>query len=152
MFRKIIFITLLAIMATSLMAQTLIRAESLITAGDGGGRGKVEISQDIRLDSLLTRHINANRQYGGLDGYRIQIYRGSARNAREEANKAIARFIPEFPGVESHLQFEPPNFFKVRVGDYRTKHDAYFEFVRIKKKFPEAYIVSDKISFPPLEI
>ena len=151
MFRKIIFTALLAMIATGIGAQTLIRAESIITAGDGGGSGRVEITQDIRIDSLLTRHINANRLIGGLDGFRIQIYRGSARNAREEANKAMARFISDFPGIEPYLQFDQPSFFKVRVGDYRTKHDAYLDFVNIKKKFPEAYIVNDIISFPSLE-
>ena len=151
MIRKIVLTALLVIIATGIGAQTLIRAESIIMEGDNGGRGRVEISQDIRVDSLLTRHINANREYGGLDGFRIQIYRGSARNAREEANNAIARFISEYPGIEPYLQFDPPNFFKVRVGDYRTKHDAYFDFVIIKKNFPEAYIVNDIINFPSLE-
>lgn len=151
MFRKIVFTTLLAIIATGIGAQTLIRAESIFMEGDNGGRGRVEISQDIRIDSLLTRHINANRLYGGLDGFRIQIYRGSARNAREEAYKAQARFMSEHPGIESEVQFDPPNFFKVRVGDYRTKHDAYIDFVIIKRSFPESYIVNDIINFPSLE-
>ncbi|MEZ5011831.1 MAG: hypothetical protein R2744_09690 [Bacteroidales bacterium] len=39
----------------------------------------------------------------------------------------------------------------MRVGDYRTKHDAYPDYVRIRKKFPNAYIVNDIINFPELE-
>lgn len=151
MLRKVIIIILFAVTAAGGDAQTLIRAEAIIGEGDGGSNGRVEILQDIRVDSLLTRHINANRRYGGLDGYRIQIYRGSARNARAEANKTKADFISGFPGIDSYLQFDQPNFFKVRVGDYRTKHDAYIDFVNIKKRFPEAYIVNDIINFPSLE-
>ncbi|MCA1757843.1 MAG: hypothetical protein LC649_10340 [Bacteroidales bacterium] len=151
MLRKVFIIILFAVSAAGIDAQSLIRAEAIIGERDGGSNGRVEISQDIRIDSLLTRHIKANREYGGLDGYRIQIYRGSARNARAEAMKVIAEFISGFPGIESELQFDQPNLFKVRVGNYRTKHEAYIDFVNIKKRFPEAYIVNDIIDFPSLE-
>jgi hypothetical protein len=151
MFRNVIIIILFAVTAAGIDAQTLVRAETIFEEGDGGRSGRVEISQDIRVDSLLTRHINANRQYGGVDGYRIQIYRGSARNARDEASKVTAEFISGFPGIESELQFDKPNLFKVRVGNYRTKHEAYIDFVKIRKRFPEAYIVNDLINFPSLE-
>jgi hypothetical protein len=150
MFRNVIII-LFAVTASGINAQDLVRAETIFGDRNGERSGRVEISQDIRIDSLLTRHINANRQYGGIDGYRIQIYRGSARNAREEASKVTAEFISGFPGIESELQFDRPNLFKVRVGNYRTKHDAYIDFVEIKKRFPEAYIVNDLINFPSLE-
>lgn len=137
-------------LAMTLYSQKLVKAEDIITGSSASGNAKVRIEQDIRIDSLLSRHIDANREYKGIDGFRIQIYRGSARNAREEANKANADFISEFPDVSSYLRFDQPNFFKVRVGDYRTKHDAYPDYIMIRKKFPNAYIVTDIINFPDL--
>jgi len=134
----------------SLFPQKLVKAEDIISGSNDFQGAKVSIEQDIRIDSLLTRHIDASRAYNGIDGFRIQIYRGSARNAREEANKANADFISEFPELSSYLRFDQPNFFKVRVGDYRTKHDAYPDYLRIRKKFPNAYIVADIINFPDL--
>jgi hypothetical protein len=132
-------------------AQTLVKAEELVNANSNYGAGRVEIKQDIRVDSLLSRHIMANEKIDGINGYRIQIFRGSGRNAREQANEAKASFISEFPDIDSYLIFDPPNYFKVRVGDYRSRHDAYPDFQRVKQKFPNAYIVNEIISYPDPE-
>lgn len=134
-----------------IQAQKFVRVEELINGTGSYGSGEVEINQDIRLDSLLSRHILANEKTGGINGFRIQIYRGSGRNARELANETKAAFISAFPGIPSYLRFDPPNYFKVRVGDYRTKHDAYPEFIKVKAKFPNAYIVTDVIIYPELD-
>ncbi|MEZ5000816.1 MAG: SPOR domain-containing protein [Bacteroidales bacterium] len=151
MIRTALFSAFLLFLTISGSSQSLIRAQELISGSKDFTGAQVRINQDVRVDSMLTRNINANRDYKGIDGFRIQIYRGSTRNAREEANKAKADFISEFPELNSYLRFDQPNFFKVRVGDYRTKHDAYPDYVRIRKKFPNAYIVNDIINFPELE-
>lgn len=132
--------------------QRLIKAEELVNPETiRESAAYIDIQQDIRVDSLLSRHISANGKIDGISGFRIQIYRGSHRRAREEANEARSEFISEFPETESYLQFANPNYFKVRVGNYRTKHDAFFELNGIKKKFPDAYIVTDIIKFPVLK-
>ena len=148
--KYILFVTLFAF-CSSIHAQKLIKAEELINGSGSYGAGHVEINQDIRIDSLLSRHIMANAETEGMSGYRIQIYRGSGRNAREEANETKAEFISEFADIKSYLRFDPPNYFKVRVGDYRTKHDAYHDFLRVKREFPNAYIVTDIITYPDLD-
>jgi len=145
--RYILLLTLIAYFS-GLQAQKLVKAEELINGNSTYDAGLVEIQQDVRVDSLLSRHIMANEKVDGINGYRIQIYRGSGRNAREDANKTKAEFISEFPGMDSYLKFDPPNYFKVRIGDYRTRHDAYPDFKRVKAKFPNAYIVNDIISYP----
>jgi len=149
--RKLAISTIFFISLTvTLFPQKLVKAEDIIAGSNDFRGGKVNIEQDIRIDSLLTRHIAANRAYNGIDGFRIQIYRGSARNAREEANKVKADFISEFPELKSYLGFDQPNLFKVRAGDYRSRHDAYPDYLKIRKKFPNAYIVTDIINFPDL--
>ncbi len=145
--RYILLITLIAF-CTGIQAQKLVKAEELINGNSTYGTGKVEISQDARVDSLLSRHIIANEKADGINGFRIQIYRGSGRNAREDANETKAEFISKFPGIDSYLSFDLPNYFKVRIGDYRTRHDAYPDLKRVKAKFPNAYIVNDLISYP----
>ena len=132
-------------------AQNLIKAEDIFKGSSPYGSGRVVIHQSSAIDSLLTRHIVGNRKYGGFDGFRIQIYNGSHRTAREEANEANSKFISEFPDIESFMRFEPPNFFKVRVGNYRTRRDAMQDFQAIKKVFSNAYIVPDIIEFPDLD-
>ena len=66
--------------------------------------GQLKIVQDPSIDTLISRYIlineNIYRDNGryGMDGFRIQIYSSSNRNAREESNKARAAFISKFPG------------------------------------------------------
>lgn len=149
--KKYFLFLILSLLSVNIMAQRLIKAEDLINGSGDYGKGSVEINQDIRVDSLLSRHILANKSMEGISGYRIQIYRGSGRKARTDANTAKAEFISEFPDIKSYLQFASPNYFKVRVGDYRTRHIAYPDFLRIKEKFPNAYIVTDVITYPGQE-
>ncbi len=147
-----IILSVLILVSTTVHAQRLIKAENIVNSESDPGSGRINIDQDLAIDTLLTRHINANRKYGGFDGFRIQIYSGSTRTARDESNEAISEFISEFPQIKYNRVFDLPNFFKVRVGNYRTRRDAIEDFYKIKKKFPNAYIVPDKIKFPDLDI
>jgi hypothetical protein len=152
MFRNLLLTAIIFIFAFQFCAgQRLIKAEELINgSGTTIDAGRVVVNQDLRIDSLLSRHIAANSKLEGIRGYRIQIYRGSHRRAREEANETKSEFISEFPEIESYLQFANPNIFKLLAGNYRTRHDAYPDLQRIKKKFPNAYIAPDIIEFPDL--
>jgi hypothetical protein len=107
---------------------------------------------------LISRHIQANKNlfkvnnHYGMEGCRIQIYASSNRNAREESNKARAEFMSKFPDIVSYPLYAEPGYFKVRVGDFRTRTEAYKLFQLISKEFPGAYIVPDVINFPDLNI
>lgn len=105
------------------------------------------INQDPELDTLISRHIMANAMKKGVDGWRIQIYRGGHRTASEDANKVRARFMEDFPEVRTYLTFDRPNWFKVKVGDFRTREDAATIFFTIQAKYPEAYLIRDVIAF-----
>ena len=112
--------------------------------------GEVTIHQDNRLDVLLSRFEKVNRANKGMWGYRIQIYFGSGRSAREDAYKAKANFLSEFSGVPAYVLYQTP-FYKVRVGDFRTKREAYILYTQIRKHFRDAYITPPEIiKLPPL--
>lgn len=115
------------------------------------GAGRINITQDPRIDTLISRSIAADKKLGGMEGFRIQIYRSGERNAREEADKARAKFINAFPDIETYPLFEKPNYFKVRVGDYRTRLEAAKPLYEIRKVFKDAYIIEGEIiNFPDL--
>ena len=105
------------------------------------------INQDPALDTLISRHIMANAMKKGVDGWRIQVYRGGHRTASEDANKVRAKFMEDFPEVRTYLTFDRPNWFKVKVGDFRTREDAATIFFTIQAKYPEAYLIRDVIAF-----
>ena len=105
------------------------------------------INQDLALDTLISRHIMANAMKKGVDGWRIQIYRGGHRTANDDANKVRARFMDDFPDVKTYLTFDRPNWFKVKVGDFRTREEAATIFFKVQAKYPEAYLIRDVIAF-----
>ncbi len=117
---------------------------------DGRPRYEAErlvIIQDPALDTLVNRHILYNAKKEGVDGWRIQIYRGGHRTASDDANKVRARFMDDYPDIRTYLTFDRPNWFKVKVGDYRTREEAALVFFDIQKRYPEAYLIRDVIAF-----
>jgi hypothetical protein len=42
-------------------------------------------------------------------------------------------------------------YFKVTVGDFRTKSEAYRLLERIRHEFPSAFVVKESISFPVVD-
>lgn len=118
------------------------------------GEGKIILSQSVLLNDLIVKHRQINKKLGKakIKGYRIQIYRGIGSDARNEANSVSMRFMnsfPEFSQNQIYAIYETP-YFKLRIGDYRNKNEAFEHLFRIKKTFPEAYIVNSNINFPEL--
>ena len=55
-----------------------------------------------------------------------------------------------FPDIKSKVTFESPGYYKIRVGNYRTRMEGTKDLVMIRKFYPDAYLVPDKINFPDL--
>jgi hypothetical protein len=158
MIRKLFLILLITGFASGyMMAQTFVKTSDLFRRTDNSFyAGTLNIIQDPAIDTLISRYIlynfNLSKEYGhpGMDGFRIQIYSSSNLNAREESNKANALFISKFPNIRSEQLYAKPGWFKIRVGDFRTRTEATRLFLIISKEFPNAYIVPDFINFPDL--
>jgi hypothetical protein len=136
-----------------------VRSQSVFNTADLFRRtdtnsGQLNINQDPALDTLIGRYILKYKNledkngYAGMEGFRIQIYSSSNRNAREESGKAKAEFMNMFPDIASYQLFAEPGYYKIRVGNYRTKTEAIKQYLMISKAFPDAYIVPDIINFP----
>lgn len=153
MIKKIIsFLVFTVLFASLTVAQNSGSTSELFKRADDKS-GKLNIIQDPAVDSLINRYILMSfRQYGGtgMDGWRIQIYGSSNRNAREESNKVRQDFFNRFPDIVSYLKYSEPGYFKIRVGDFRTKSEATKLFMAVSKVFPDAYLVPDIINFPEL--
>lgn len=158
MIRKLILFLILPVFAAGITrAQTVVSTSDLFKRTDGNSHsGQLNIVQDPAIDTLISRYILGNRNLSqepgkiGMAGFRIQIYASSNRNAREESNKVNADFISKFPDINSYTLYANPGYFKIRVGDFRTKTEATRLFLVISKAFPDAYLVPDYINFPDL--
>ncbi len=105
------------------------------------------IVQDPAIDTLINRHILANASKQGVDGWRIQIYRGGHRTANDDSNKIRAQFMEDYPDLATYRTFDRPNWFKVKVGDFRTREEAAVVYFDILRKYPEAYLIRDVIGY-----
>jgi len=113
--------------------------------------GELNIYQDPEIDSLISRYILYNMRLNGMNGFRIQIYNSSDKNAREESGKARAEFMTAFPDIIAYPPtFEKPSYYKIRVGDYRTRIEGTKYLLMVRKVFPDAILVPDVINFPDL--
>jgi hypothetical protein len=131
-------------------AQTFFRTADLFR-NTGDRPGELNIIQNLSVDTLISRYVLANKLLGGgMEGFRIQIYSSSNRNAREESNKIRAEFMIEFPDIPSYAKYREPGYFLVRAGDFRTKVEGTKSLYQIRKKYPNAYLVPDIINFPDL--
>lgn len=98
---------------------------------------------NAKLDEVLDSidRINLNRKF--VEGFTIQVYSGK----REEALNTKKQLSGLLPEIGSEVQFTEP-IFRVKAGKYYNWIDAQADFTLIKKYFPAAIIIPDKI---PLE-
>ncbi len=107
---------------------------------------KFNVVQDSRINSLLEKHIQINSK-APIKGYRVKIHFGSDKSKAKEVK---AKFISKFPDVPAYEKYDQPNF-NIRVGDFRTKLEAYKFLKQLSADFPSAFIVQDDIDFPSIE-
>lgn len=111
----------------------------------------LKVKRDVRLDTLVMRHIRVNEMKDGFDGFRLQLYSGSGTTARQEANSLRAEFLSKYPDIPAYVVYQAPNF-KVRVGDYRTELEAIWLQRELEYKFPGGFVVKDLVKYPILDI
>ena len=103
----------------------------------------------IEVDSLLIANyyklVASNSKVKGVPGYRIRIFSESGLGAKEEQQQIRAKFISQFPGIDAYHAYDEP-FFKVYVGDCRTKSEAIKLYDKVKRNFPNPIIVPEYIN------
>lgn len=107
---------------------------------------QVRYSIDPTVQQIQSDYIKAWEKIDKIDGYRIQITAYSGTNSRNRAEAERAAFKANFPGISVYLSYSEP-YFKIRVGNYLTRLEAYKDLKRIQLTYPNAYIVPEKINF-----
>ncbi|MBO4308158.1 MAG: SPOR domain-containing protein [Bacteroidales bacterium] len=108
-----------------------------------GRKGTIEITGDINVSELVKKHIEFNENMRTVPGFRIQIAALSGPNSRNQAFELKNQFKAAFPEVEVYIAFIEP-YFRVKVGDFTTKLDAYVFMKKIKEKYPGT-IIKDNV-------
>ncbi len=93
---------------------------------------------DVVLDSI--DRFNLTRR--SVDGFTIQIYSGQNR---EEAMNTKKKMTTDLPDLTANLQYQQPKF-RVTVGKYYSKLEAYQDLSTLRTIFPAAILVPEKIA------
>jgi hypothetical protein len=93
---------------------------------------------DVILDSISS--INRTQKY--IDGFTIQVYAGSKREEALNIKRQLATSLPE---IDSEVQYVQPNF-RVKAGKYLQRLDAQKDYMSVKRHFPSAIVIPDKIA------
>lgn len=106
-------------------------------------RGTIQIVGDRKVTDLVNTHVEFNERVKTIPGFRIQIASETGSNSKAKAFSVKERFLQEYPEVSAYLVFDEPNF-KVKVGDFISKLDAFVFMQKIKSQYP-CTIIKDNV-------
>ncbi|MCX7954631.1 MAG: SPOR domain-containing protein [Bacteroidales bacterium] len=102
--------------------------------------------EGIDCKELLTKHIELNKKNNTINGYRVQVFFSAGKNSKKQALEVKAEIMKSYPNLKCYVIYEEP-YFKVRVGDFYRRADAYSLLIEMKKNYPSSFIVEDKITY-----
>lgn len=121
------------------LAQTGLMPESY-----SANNAQVFINENPKLLNIIKYHKKLNEENLEIRGWRIRVYMGSGKDARAQANSIKLRIRNSYPDVEPHLVHHSP-YFKILVGDFRTRIDAESFRKKIRRQYPNCYVVESEI-------
>ena len=113
-------------------------------------QAQVRIVGDEAATQMVERHVELNQRVKTIPGYRVQIASFSGTNSKTSAFNLRENFITDYPTVRAYIVFDEPNF-KVKVGDFRTRLEAYAFLQQIKEVY-KGYIIRDNIYPEPPQL
>ena len=125
---------------------TLVGVSVFDLIGNSQTNGTVEINQSASVDYAFKKYVEQNAQKK-LNGFRIRIFFDNKQSARVQSEEVEKTFIETFPQYPVYRTYTNP-YFKVAVGDFRTKSDAVKVLQHIQRDFPKAFIIKDVINYP----
>ena len=158
-FRFLSFLTVLCLTICVLPAQenaenTKTNIFRALRSTDSTTNATVQIHQDKRIEGLL---INKKVAAQALvaNGFRVQVFSSNIqKTAKAYAFNIEKQILELFPEMPVYVNYTSP-FWKVRVGDFKSKSDAQMIKIKLSEAFPnlksEIYVVPEQINVTPLK-
>ncbi len=121
----------------------------LMPSREMGDRAGVKINQTEAVKDAMRKQVEDNGSRT-LNGYRVRIFFDNKQTARVESEETLKRFESMYHDVVAYRTYANP-YFKVTVGDFRTRSEAVKLLERIKGAFPSAFVVKENIAFPVVD-
>lgn len=151
-----ILTTCLLVLATPVVQaqsidSTLVGRNVFEWVGQEGPYGNhIQLVQSAQvMDAVNARIAQQSENSAKLSGYRVRIFFDNKQTARNESAEIVKEFSLYSPNTAVYRIYENP-YFKVTVGDFRTKSEAVKFMNEIKEKYPQAFIAREAINFPNL--
>ena len=106
-------------------------------------QGTVTINAPENFENILSNYRELQEVKSSISGYRIHVISSRDRN---EVNKLKAKIYSEFPDMKPYMSYHAPNF-KLRVGNYFYKIDAYRDLQLLTTGFPGTFIVNEELKW-----
>ena len=113
-------------------------------------RGSLNVDQDSRIESLISKQRSLYRIDSSFSGYRIHVFMEIGNEALKHAEEVKKQFEKSFPDIPIYLTYAEP-YFRLRVGNFRNRVEAEQCLRRIKPRFKEAFVTADMIYRPKIE-
>lgn len=96
----------------------------------------VTVSQDPKFENLLKEKRRVNSSITVNDGYKVQIFTGDS----DTSKKTLADFRRQYKNLDATIVFNTP-FYKVHVGNFRTRIEAERHLAELRKTYAAALII-----------
>lgn len=97
---------------------------------------------DNKVEKVLDSLADLKRRAKLIPGFRILLYSG---NDREMASKAKENAYRVFPDANVYTTYQAPTF-KVKLGDYFQKVEAFHYVKKLQSLFPQAVIIQEIVN------
>ena len=123
----------------------------LTMVGQAQNRGSLNLNQDSKIDVLIQKQKELYSIDSSSNGYRIHIFMEIGNEALKHAEAMKRKFETAFPDIPVYLTYAEP-YFRLRAGDFRNRVEAEKCLRRIKPQFREAFVTSDIIYQPKIQM
>ncbi len=125
----------------------------VLSTPDSVTHATVRIHQDKRIETLLANKKFTNQTT--TNGFRVQVFSSNVQQTAKNKAFNIEKQIQEaFPDLLVYVNYTSP-FWKVRVGDFKSKSEAQVFKSQLIDSFPimksEIYIVPEQIVISSLK-
>ena len=122
------------LIATALFLSLWLHGQSNGVAAD---TGTVVLEMPPEVEALLERHKAYIDKLEGVPGYRIHVAMASSLPEIRKAKKNFDEIFAD--AFDSEVIYYPPRY-RLVVGNYRDKLNAYHDLLIIREAFPKAFL------------
>ncbi len=113
----------------------------VVVSSESYAQGTVTEHSEPSIKILQEEYLKISEKQSGITGYRIHI---TSTNNRTEVNQLKAKLYQSHPEMKPFITYQAPNF-KLRVGNFLYKIDAYNALQQLILEFPGAFIVNEEL-------